>query len=209
MAAAAICMRMFHHHPPPPTVTAGRLPGRNQEGVYDPNHCGVATPDTWTLLLHLTLNCLESGTWTFTSPGTSHGAVTAPACLEAAPASPELRLLRESAPPERKALPRMLKAAEVIATPPQTYTCRQMQKKRGLRHHDPPCTQAVSLPPLRPEVEKHQTHKQLLSTGSETVDVQWSPLTQTHILVHLPLWGHMWQVQMHVGMTVKLPRIIV
>lgn len=152
MAAAAICMKMGHHHPPP-QGDGGRLPGRNQEGVYDPNHCGVPTPDTWTLLLHLNLSCLESGTWMFASPGTwSHNS----SChvwklLRRLDVIRRLRRCkgRESAPPERKALPRMLKAAEGIACPPppQTYTCRQMQKKRGLRHHDPPTLLTGGFPP--------------------------------------------------------------
>lgn len=31
--------------------------------------------------------------------------------------------------------------------PPLTYTCRQMQKKRGLRHHDPPTLHTGGFPP--------------------------------------------------------------
>lgn len=197
--AAAACRWATIIPPKSTTVTAGRLPGRNQEGVYDPNHCGVTTPDTWTLLLHLKLNCLESGTWKFASPGTSDGAVTAPAmfgsCSGASMLSGGWGKGRESAAPERKALPRMLKAAEGIASPPPHYRhthagrCRK-RGASGIMTH-PPCTQAVSLPPLRPEVEKHQTHNRLLSTDSYTVDLWWSPLTQAHILVRLPLWGHM------------------
>lgn len=70
---------------------------------------------------------------------------------------------RESAPPERKAPPRMLKAAEGIASPPTDIHVQADADASGIMTH-PPCTQAVSLPPLRPGVENPQTQNQLLCT---------------------------------------------
>lgn len=173
MAAASICMKMGHHHPPQKAPrwrqeSRGRLWPKSL-WCYNSRPLDVAPPSESELsrVKHLDVPLTRDLTWS------SNSSCHVWKLLRHLDVIRGLRRRkgRESAPPERKALPRMLKAAEEIAPPPPPHhrhtragRCRK-RGASGLMAH-PPCTQAVSLPPLRPEVEKHHSepasiHRQL------------------------------------------------